>query len=402
MSNLKFNSLLFSLLAVITMVSCDNDDKMEILPTDNKEEYTLGASGNSGVSGKALFTELSNGSIEISLDLAGTPSGGIHPAHIHSNTAAEGGGIAISLESVDGASGNSITVINGLDDGTPINFDDLMEFDGYINVHLSATELSTIVAQGDIGQNRLTGEAFTYNLGEKAVEGISGTATFYERENGEALAILELANTPDGGVHPAHIHSNTAAEGGGILFSFSAVDGTSGSSRTNVAMYDDGSTFSYADIEALDGYINVHLSADALGTIVAQGDIGQNDLTGESISYTLEERAVDGISGTVTFSQRVNGEALAEISLTGTPDGGTHPAHIHVNSFQEGGGIALTFAAVDGATGMSLSNISALNDGTTFGYSDVLEYDGYINVHLSADELGTIVAQGNIGSNSGQ
>lgn len=402
MNKLKFNSLLLLLFATFTMISCDDNDEMEVMPTDNKEEYTLGAFGNSGVSGEATFTELSDGTIEISLDLAGTPSGGIHPAHIHVNTAAEGGGIAISLEPVDGSSGSSMTIVTGLDDGTPISYNELMEFDGYINVHLSPTELGTIVAQGDIGQNKLSGEFFNYDLGEKAVDGISGTATFYERENGEALAILELANTPDGGVHPAHIHSNTAADGGGILFSFSAVDGTSGNSRTNVAMYDDGTSFSYADIEALDGYINVHLSADELGTIVAQGDIGQNDLTGESTSYTLEERAVDGISGTVTFSQRVNGEALAEISLTGTPDGGTHPAHIHLNSFEEGGGIALTFTAVDGSTGMSLSNISELNDGTTFGYSEVLGYDGYINVHLSADELGTIVAQGNIGSNSVQ
>jgi hypothetical protein len=35
----------------------------------------------------------------------------------------------------------------------------------------------------------------------------------------------------------------------------------------------------YINALDFDGYINVHLSADKLATLVAQGDIGQNDLT---------------------------------------------------------------------------------------------------------------------------
>jgi hypothetical protein len=48
--------------------------------------------------------------------------------------------------------------------------------DGYINVHLSATNLATLVA--DIGQNELTGTSKVYALGSVAVPNISGTATF--------------------------------------------------------------------------------------------------------------------------------------------------------------------------------------------------------------------------------
>lgn len=33
-------------------------------------------------------------------------------------------------------------------------------------------------------------------------------------------------------------------------------------------------------------------------------------------------------------------------------------------------------------------------------YSDISGYDGYVNVHLSADDLATLVAQGNIGANA--
>jgi len=43
--------------------------------------------------------------------------------------------------------------------------------------------------------------------------------------------------------------------------------------------------------------------------------------------------------------------------------------------------------------------VEMLDDETPFSYQDVLEVDGYINVHLSADDLATLVAQSNIGSN---
>jgi hypothetical protein len=158
--------------------------------------------------------------------------------------------------------------------------------------------------------------------------------------------------------------------------------------------------FGYDDVLGVDGYVNVHLSMDELATIVAQGDIGQNELTGESITYILEERDVPGISGSVTFEERLNGEAQATIMLTGTPDGGMHPAHIHANSASETGPILYTFGAVDGTTGMLRSNVAELDDETPFGYSDVLSVDGYVNVHLSMDQLATIVAQGNIGDNA--
>ncbi|MBQ0741375.1 hypothetical protein J9332_44595, partial [Aquimarina celericrescens] len=68
---------------------------------------------------------------------------------------------------------------------------------------------------------------------------------------------------------------NTAVEGGSILYSFNPVNGTTGMSQSNVATLDDGTAFVYADVLEVDGYVNIHLSADDLGTIVAQGDIGQ-------------------------------------------------------------------------------------------------------------------------------
>lgn len=401
MKYLKQQSILMMLFASLFIFSCSSDDdSTPMISILDSKTYQLDERSNSGVSGTATFALQSDESVLVTLSLSGTPQNGMHPSHIHFNTAVEGGDIAVSLNEVNGATGMSETVVTQTNDGTPLSYQDLLDFDGYINVHLSAQDLATVVAQGDIGQNELTGESKSYNLGERDVVGISGSVVFEERINGEALATIMLSGTPDGGMHPAHIHMNTAAEGGGILYTFNAVDGTTGMSQSNLAMLDDGSTFGYSDVLTVDGYVNVHLSMNELGTIVAQGDIGQNELTGESTSYTLGEKDVPGISGSVIFEERVNGEAQATIMLSGTPDGGMHPAHIHMNSAAEGGGILYTFNPVNGSTGMSRSNLSMLDDNSAIGYTDVLTLDGYVNVHLSMAELSTIVAQGDIGSNN--
>jgi hypothetical protein len=382
----------------LTVVAQNNIGGNEL--TGTSVSYNLEERAVEGISGSVVFAQRKNGSIRATISLVGTPDGGQHPAHIHQNSAAQGGPIAISFTPVSGTTGMSVTDIDAFDDGTPITFTDLLDYDGYVNVHLSADQLGTIVAQGDIGINELNGNSIVYDLDERAIDGISGTASFFERNSGEILAVLALEGTPEGGVHPAHIHRNAAVEGGGIAVSFNPVNGTTGISRTDISAFDDGTPLTYDELLDYDGYVNVHLAPDMLGTIVAQGDIGGNELTGEFVNYPLDERAVAGISGSATLFQRKNGNTLAVIELEGTPEGGAHPAHIHRNTAAEGGGIRITLDNVDGTTGLSETNIRQFNDGTAVTYSDLLEYDGYINVHLSSADLGTIVAQGDIGQNA--
>lgn len=395
------------LMIPVIFISCDKDDDGYTDPVDpsptelNSKTYTLGAVGGSGISGTAKFIENDNATLSIELDLQNTSSGNTHPAHIHINTAAEGGGIALTLDPVDGSTGKSTTTFTTLDDGTPVTYQSLLDFDGYINVHLSPTELSTLIAQGDIGQNALTGVSKEYILGAVAVAEIDGTATFHERENGEALAVVQLNNTPAGGQHPGHIHMNTAAEGGGIAFTFNPVNGDTGIGKTNVATLDDGAVFGYDQVLQYNGYINIHLSADQLSTLVAQGDIGQNELTGQKMSYDLTEKDVAGISGTVEFAERVNESTLVTISLVGTPAGGSHPAHIHENDIATTGNIIVGLNPVNGDTGISKTQVASLVGGTAIKYSEFLTLNAYINVHLSDTDLATLVAQGNIGSNAG-
>lgn len=273
MKNLKNLMLLF--MGVTLVASCSDDDNNVFVA--KKKVFALSSVAVPGISGTATFIENQDKSTTVELKLTGTPDGGMHPAHIHFNTAAESGDIAVTLGTVDGTTGFSTATFKKLDDGTAINFDQILEFDGYINVHLSATELGTIIAQGDIGQNELTGVSKVYALNEKAVPGISGTASFFERKNGEALAVLDIANTPAGGMHPAHIHMGSLANApGSILLTFNPVNGDTGMSKTNVSKLDDQTSFGYNQVLSVDGYLNVHLSAEDLGTIVAQGNVGVN------------------------------------------------------------------------------------------------------------------------------
>ena len=141
----------FLLIVPFLFTSCSDDDDGGTVEITT---YTLAEVGDSGVSGTATFTKIDANTTRIDLALTGTPADGNHPAHIHLGSVAQApGAIAISLTSVDGDTGLSTTTVTALDDDTTINYEGLIDFDGYINVHLSPDDLATLVAQGNIGSN---------------------------------------------------------------------------------------------------------------------------------------------------------------------------------------------------------------------------------------------------------
>lgn len=284
----------------------DNNNGSAVDFTGNVKIYTLGSVIEPLISGTATFREVSDGSTVVELQLQNTPPGGNHPAHIHFNTAIEGGGIAVSLNAVDGNTGESSTSVNALDDGTPITYEQLLDFNGYINVHLSQQDLASIVAQGDIGQNELTGVRKVYTLSEKDVNGISGTVEFAQRLNNSTLVTIDLDGTPSGGSHPAHIHQNDAATGGDIIVGLNPVNGDTGISKTQVASLVGGSAVSYDDFLSINAYVNVHLSDQDLATIVAQGNIGVNE------NLPLEIEATYTITNNGTASYMFNGGGFTD------------------------------------------------------------------------------------------
>ena len=269
--------------------SCASDENIDILNQRNSQVYDLASVSDPAITGFATFIENTNGSVTIELELSNTIEGEMHPAHLHFNTAAETGTIALTLGTVSGLSGKSTITVSTLDDGTLINYNTLRSFDGYINVHQSETDLNTLIAQGDIGQNDLTGEVKFYDLNEVNLSGISGTANFFERNNGEALAILELDGTTSGLNYLANIRENDAVTTGSISFTFNEVNGETGMSVTNISSLDGTAEFfGYEELLAYNGYVNIQ-APNVSNTIVANANIGSNEgvFIPQTISYDV-------------------------------------------------------------------------------------------------------------------
>lgn len=73
-----------------------------------------------------------------------------------------------------------------------------------------------------------------------------------------------------------------------------------------------GTEITYNELLSLNGYVHVSASATELSTVVAQGDIGENELTSASTTYVLEAVNDSGIDGTVKFTKRVDGSTLVK------------------------------------------------------------------------------------------
>ncbi|HSO88277.1 MAG TPA: hypothetical protein VLQ91_17115 [Draconibacterium sp.] len=257
-------TMVVALIALITIGGCDKDD-------DNGSEtsYDLKVQDVLGVTGKATFIETGN-AVTIDLVLYGAPSG-VHPAELLMNTVAEGGAVVVTLNPVD-ETGKSTTKV------TSMAYDQLIAYDGFIKVMKSISEPLVILAQGDIGGNVITDTNVTYELDTIQPFGVSGTALFEKRENGNSLVTLTLNGTIAGESYPATINlSSTSTIGGGpIVKTLSNVNGTTGKSYTTIRKLNNDLNITYANWLEYDGYINVYQTAVDFGNIISQGNIGSN------------------------------------------------------------------------------------------------------------------------------
>lgn len=136
-----------------SIISCDNDDVSFVIDRKdpaNSVIYQLAGTTNSNISGEVTFARNQDNSTTVYVLLVGA-SEGIHPAAIHFNSKEEGGNQAIGLNSCECL--ESETVVTQLDDGTSINFDELINFDGHLNIFESAVLNDVIIAQTNVGSN---------------------------------------------------------------------------------------------------------------------------------------------------------------------------------------------------------------------------------------------------------
>jgi len=232
--------------------------------------YDLKSKDVLGVNGAVTFVQTSPTVTTINITLTGAPAG-THPAGLYSNSVIEGGTAKLMLKPVDESGKSSTTV-------SDISYSELVAFDGSVKVLKSDAELGTVLAQGDIGGNVLTNTSKTYNLATQGTFGVSGTALFQKRVNGNTLVTISLKGTIAGDMYPATINlgSVTTMGGGPVVATLANVDPITGKSYTNIKALNSDMAIRYNDWMAYDGYINIYQSSVLTGAVISHGNIGSN------------------------------------------------------------------------------------------------------------------------------
>jgi hypothetical protein len=146
----------------------------------------------------------------------------------------------------------------------------------------------------------------------------------------------------DGGMganaHPAYIHAGSCPDVGDVVFPLidvtqtvmmgspvAGVDATPMAGMADAAMGDIAVSTSTVeasldDILAAEHAINVHLSADEIGTYIACGDIAGEATDGE-LEIALEEQNDSGYQGTALLTDAGDGTTAVDIMLESARDG---------------------------------------------------------------------------------
>lgn len=263
---------MFAVMLTMVIGGCDEE---EDVPEQKITSYGLVAKDLTGVAGTVTFTELSSTVTIIDIEVTGS-SASSHPANIHLSSEVSGGSVSITLTPV--VNGYSSTTVTKLDNNTNISYDELILFDGHLSVRQSSSDLTTVIAVADIGGNALTANSQSYTLNAVGASGVSGSALFQRRNNGNSLVTVSLTGTNEGSVHPAVIRvgSVESVGGGPVSMTLNPVNGASGKSYTDLRALDSGEAISYVQFLAYGGYMTIQESTLLMEVTLCQGNIGSN------------------------------------------------------------------------------------------------------------------------------
>ena len=267
-----------SLLLILTQCGSDNDDTTPAVPTGRSQIFNVISTNLSTINGTATFIENDNNSTTINLQLNNMQSGRAHPIFIRRNVAAEGGGIALDLGSIDANTGVSSINVNKLTDGRSISYEELINFNGYLGIDDSNQNASGLIAYSDIGPNALTGQQIVYGIVPVNNSGISGGITFAERANGSILVEIGLNDVVSNTEYPVDIHLGSLGEDSeAIIILSSLLSENNGTSLSQVRTDVNGDIITYTDLINLDAHVQIHPSPSDLNATIAQAPIGINE-----------------------------------------------------------------------------------------------------------------------------
>ncbi len=150
--NFSALSLVVFLICSVSIMSCDEQELGDMESAGQSKTYALIPVSDSDLSGTVKFTKQPNGTTVVAVDLNGASPIGSYRAFICENDVATDGKVVISLTSVAGGSGSSITTVTQFNDGTAISFNQLLNFDGHLKI-VSNESTPKCMAQSNIGVN---------------------------------------------------------------------------------------------------------------------------------------------------------------------------------------------------------------------------------------------------------
>jgi hypothetical protein len=132
-----------------------------------------------------------------------------------------------------------------------------------------------------------------------------------------------------------------------------------------------------------------------------ESETAKSDFTGNETTYALLPGSQYAIDGTVTFKEKLDGNALVVLQLSGTEGNVQLPVHLHLGDIASpGADVAALLNPVAGETGKSETTLLQLADESSITYKQLIGLDACIKVHLAAagPDKDIILAGGNIGT----
>jgi len=123
--------------------------------TNINKSYPLSTVGTYGVTGNALLEKRLNGNTLMTITVTGLLEGNFYPAtmNLGSIESIGGGPVTLTLGYINGTTGIGYTNIKKLDSGVACTYDNLLVYDGYINIYQSIDASGIVICHGNIGSN---------------------------------------------------------------------------------------------------------------------------------------------------------------------------------------------------------------------------------------------------------
>ncbi len=150
----------------------------------------------------------------------------------------------------------------------------------------------------------------------------------------------------------------------------------------------DQATVIATDLVATNGVIHV-IDAVLLPKAVLAALTGQVLPVGFAF-YDVPAVGGSGVSGSVLIVDMGQGRSHVQVRLDGTPAGGDHPVHFHTGRCGSAGPVVIPLTNVDGDDGWSSTSVDV-------PFTWIVGNTHALMVHLSREQMSTIVACGDVG-----